>query len=319
MSTAIAFFEPGPPEVLRAVEVDPPEPGAGEVRVRVRAAGVQPADAAARAKAFAPPGVELSFPQVIGNELAGVVDLLGDGVNELAVGDEVIGFRTFGAYAELVTIGAEQVVAKPPGMPWEEAGALSASGQTAHTALEDLGLGAGEKLLVHAAAGGVGTMAVQLARARGATVIGTASERNHDHLRSLGATGVAYGEGLVERVRSLAPRGVDAVLDAIGGEALDASVELVADRDRIGTVVGFDRVAELGIRPIRTRRSAARLAELCDLYEAGGLRVHVSRTFPLRAAADAHREVEKGHVRGKLALIVDEPVTAEPSGRGGER
>lgn len=299
---AAAVLSFGGPEVLETIEVEPPQAGPGEVRVRVRAAGVQPADTAVR-KGWAPPGATLTLPQIPGNEFAGSIDQLGTGVERWELGTGVLGFRTLNCYAELVTVRADQIVRKPESMPWEVAGALSASGQTAHTALEELEVGPGETFLIHAAAGGVGTVAVQLARGRGATVIGTASERNHDYLRSLGAIPVTYGEGLVDRVQELAPQGVDVVLDAIGGDALSASVELVANRSRIGTLVGFDRISELGIRGIRTDRSAARLADLVELWVQDKFRIHISRSFPLEQAADAHREIETGHVRGKVVLI----------------
>jgi NADPH:quinone reductase-like Zn-dependent oxidoreductase len=196
-------------------------------------------------------------------------------------------------------------VTKPHNMPWEVAGVMSASGQTAHTALKELGVGNGETVLIHAAAGGVGTIAVQLAVAWGAKVIGTASERNHDYLRSLGAIPVSYGDGLVERVRSLAPNGVDASLDAAGGDALYASVEVVENKDRIGTIAAFDLVEKLGVRALRSQRSATRLAELADLYAKEKLHIHIRKTFPLVQAAEAHREVETGHGRGKVVLMVD--------------
>lgn len=294
----------GPPEVLRFIEADTPRAGAGEVRVRVKAAGVQPADVAAR-RGWTPPGATIHFPQILGNEFAGIVDQAGEGVVGLAAGDEVIGFRVLGCYAEYVVVSGSQVAIKPRNMPWEVAGALSASGQTAHTALRELGVGQGDTVLIHAAAGGVGSIAVQLAAAWGAKVIGTASERNHDYLRSLGAIPVRYGEGLVERVRALAPEGVDAALDAAGDDALSASVRLVADKTRVGTIVAFELGQRLGVRLLRSQRSAARLAELADLYVQGKLNVHVRQTFPLSAAADAHREVESGHGRGKVVLTVD--------------
>ncbi|UUZ87213.1 zinc-binding dehydrogenase [Paenibacillus sp. P26] len=154
-------------------------------------------------------------------------------------------------------------------------------------------------------AGGVGTFAVQLAKASGATVIGTASERNHDYLRSLGAIPVAYGEGLADRVRALSPNGVDAVLDAAGGDALRVSLELAPNPQRIGTIVAFELAEQLGVRTIRSQRSASRLAELTRLYEQGKLRIQIARTFSLEQAADAHREVETGHVRGKVVLRVN--------------
>lgn len=300
---AITVTEAGPPDVLALGEVPTPEPGPGEVRIRVMAAGVQPADAAAR-RGATPPGVARPRVLVPGNEMAGLVDAVGPGVAAFAEGDAVIAFTTFGAYAEHAVVPAAQVVAKPAAMPWDEAAALSASGQTAHTALEDLGVSAGETLVVHAAAGGVGTMAVQLAVARGARVIGTARPANHDYLRGLGAEPVEYGDGLIERVRALAPGGADAALDAIGNGALAASLGFVSDRRRIGTVADAAGAERLGLRAIRTRRSAARLAELTALAEAGALHVHVSERLPLHEAARAHRLIESGHVRGKLVLTV---------------
>ncbi|MER7580870.1 NADP-dependent oxidoreductase [Kitasatospora sp. NPDC097691] len=298
---AVVVTESGGPEVLRVRVVPDPEPGPGEVRVRVYAAGVQPVDLAVR-EGFRPPGLTVEPPFVLGNEFAGVVDRLGPDSGGWRVGDEVLGFRLLDSHAELVTVAADQLVAKPAGMPWEQAGSLSASGQTAHTALTLLGVGPGDTVLVHGASGGVGTVAVQLARAWGATVVGTASERNHAYLRELGAIPVAYGEGLVERVRAAAPHGVSAAFDAAGRGALEASVELVADRARIGTVVDFEGAARLGVRPLRTQRTAARLAELVRLWEAGGLRLEIAEALPLEKAAEAHRLVGTGHVRGKVVL-----------------
>ncbi|MGW2540450.1 NADP-dependent oxidoreductase [Kitasatospora sp. NPDC001574] len=292
----------GGPEVLRVAEVPDPVPGPGEVRVTVYAAGVQPVDLSVRA-GLAPAGVEIAPGLVPGNEFAGVVDRLGPGTEGWAVGDEVLGFRLLGCSAERVVADGARLVRKPAGMPWEQAGALSASGQTAHLAFEQLKVDRGETVLVHGAAGGVGTIAVQLARARGVTVIGTAGERNHDYLRELGAIPVTYGDGLVERVRAVAPQGVDAAFDAAGRGALEASVELVADRERIGTVVDYPGAGRLGVRGIRGERTAARLAELVGLWEAGALRVEIADTFPLQRAADAHRLVGTGHVRGKVVLV----------------
>ncbi|MEU1506393.1 NADP-dependent oxidoreductase [Kitasatospora sp. NPDC005748] len=291
----------GGPEVLRVTEVPTPAAGPGEVRVRVYAAGVQPADLAVR-EGWAPPGVRVELPAVPGNEFAGVVDQLGPDSRGWAVGDQVLGFRPLNSHAEFVTVDGSQLVPKPAGMPWEQAGSLSASGQTAHVALTLLGVGRGDTVLVHGASGGVGTVAVQLARAWGATVVGTASERNHAYLRELGAIPVGYGEGLVERVRAVAPQGVDAAFDAAGRGALEASVELVSDRDRIGTIVDFPTAARLGLRMLRGPRTAARLAELVELWEAGGLRLEIADTFPLERAAEAHRMVGTGHVRGKVVL-----------------
>ncbi|KAB2331580.1 NADP-dependent oxidoreductase [Cytobacillus depressus] len=301
---AVAFHSPGTPNVLQVMEFDPPVPGIGQVRVKVKAAGVQPVDCAIRGQGFSPPGVEIRYPQILGNEFAGIIDVVGDGVESFSVGNEVIGWSLLYSYAEYVVVPTSQLVRKPKNMPWEEAGVLTASGQTAYTALQELGISKGDTVLINAAAGGVGTFAVQLARAWGATVIGTASPRNHDYLRSLGAIPVSYGEGLVERVRELAPKGIDVALDAAGEEALRASVELVHDKKRIGTIVAFDLSEELGTIPIRSKRSVSRLSELTKMYEQGLLRVVISQTFPLNQAADAHRAVETGHVRGKIVLTV---------------
>ncbi|MDG5808637.1 NADP-dependent oxidoreductase [Streptomyces ossamyceticus] len=246
---AAVFHQPGGPEVLVTAEVATPEPASGQIRVRVRAAGVQAYDAAVRG-GWSPPGQTIVRPQIVGNDFSGTVDALGEDVTGFSVGDDVLGWALLSCYAEYLVVSVDQVVTKPAGMSWEAAGAFSASAQTAHTALEALEVGANDTFLVHAAAGGVGTVAVQLAKLRGATVIGTASERNHGYLRELDAIPVVYGEGLVDRVRELAPQGVTVTLDAIGGSALDDSVELVKNRNRIATLVDFGRTEELGVRAV---------------------------------------------------------------------
>ncbi len=300
---AIAFSRYGPPEVLEAVDIADGHPGAGQVRVRVRAAGVQPFDCAIRRGALAQ-WMPVNFPSRLGNEMAGVIDEVGDGVASWSVGDEVLGFEQMACYAETLIVGADHLVAKPPAMPWEEAGVLPASGQTAHSVLDQLGVGPGDTLLVHAAAGGVGSFAVQIARARGATVVGTARESNHEYLARLGAIPVSYGSGLEDRVQAVAPGGVTAVLDCVGGDALEVSVHLVADRSRVGTIADPAGAARLGLRSVGTERSAARLSELIRLYETRALAVSIWKSVPLHDAAEAHREVETGHVRGKVVLTV---------------
>jgi enoyl reductase len=271
----------------------------------VRAAGVQPADCATRSGWFAERGIGLApFPRQLGNEFAGVVEQLGEGVDGLFAGDEVLGWTTASAYAEAVVVPVDQLVAKPIMMSWAVAGALSASGQTAHTAVQALDFARGDTVLVHGAAGGVGTIAVQLARLRGARVIGTASRENHDYLRSLGAEPVLYGPGLAERVRTLAPGGVHAALDASGRGALDASIALGIEPSRIATLVAFEDVQRLGVHGVHSDRNRERLQQLVELYDAGGLRVHVRDIYPLSHAAVAHRDVENGHGRGKVVLMV---------------
>lgn len=318
---AAAFARHGGPEVLELMDLATPVAGPGQVRVRVRFAGVQPIDCAVRA-GWAPPGVTPRLPTIPGNEFAGVVDQVGDevdgvggidsvdgvdgGGHGVAVGAEVLGFGQLGAYAEYLVVPAGQVTAKPAGMPWEVAGGFGFSGgaQTAHIALRELGVGRDDTVLIHAAAGGVGTVAVQLAVRAGSTVIGTAGAANHDYLRSLGAIPVAYGDGLVERVQAIAPAGVDAALDGAGGDALTTSLALVADRSRILTLVEHGRAGELGIRVTPNLRSAARLAELADLQAHGALHINVRRVVPLADAAEAHRELETRHGRGKIVLAV---------------
>jgi len=304
---AAAFTTFGGPDVLRPHEVPTPEAGPGEVRVRVQAAGVMPFDTKLRAGLF-PPAMTPGFPAspvIPGNEFAGVVDRIGPDVVGVAVGDAVLGFGTTGGYAEYVVAPADRIAPKPPRMPWAVAAALSGNGQGAYMALRQVRVGPGDVVLVHAAAGGFGTIAVQLAKAWGAaTVIGTASEANHAYLRSLGVAPVTYGPGLVDRVRTLAPRGVDAAIDAAGDDALRASVELVADRTRVVTMISDELAHELGLPAWSGERGGARLAELARLWDEGAFTLHIRATHPLARAADAHRDVETRHGRGKVVLTV---------------
>ncbi len=303
MMRAAAFRTFGGPEVLQVMELPAPVAGPGEVRVRVRAAGVQPFDAAVRA-GWTPPGVTGDLPRIPGNEFAGVVDQVGEDVTGVSLGQEVLGFSLLNSYAEYIVVPAGDVTPKPARVPWEVAGALTAAVQTAELALDGLAVSAGDTLLVHGAAGAVGTAAVQIARSRGAVVIGTAREENHEHLRELGAVPVVYGDGLADRVRALAPGGVHAALDGAGGAALDVSLELVKDRDRIVTLVEHGKAAELGVQVVRGTRTAERLGRYAALYAEGRLKFPVRRTYRLEQAADAHREIETGHGRGKIVLVV---------------
>ncbi|MER6944526.1 NADP-dependent oxidoreductase [Nonomuraea sp. NPDC000554] len=301
---AAAFASPGGPDVLQVMELPAPQAGPGQVRVRVRAAGVQPFDAAVRA-GWVPAGVTGELPRIPGNEFAGVVDQVGEGVTGVSEGAEVLGFSLLNSYAEYVVVAASQVTSKPDGVPWEVAGALTAAVQTAELAVDGLAVGPDDTLLIHGAAGAVGTAAVQIAVSRGATVIGTAREANHAYLRELGAIPVTYGAGLADRVRALAPGGVvDAVLDGAGGEALDVSLELVEHRPRILTLVEHAKADGLGIKVTRGERTAERLGRYAAQYADGRLKFLIRRTYRLDQAADAHREIETGHGRGKIALLV---------------
>lgn len=307
---AAAFAEFGGPEVLSLMSRPMPEAGPGQVRVRIKAAGMQPFDTAVRA-GWTPPGLTDPLPRIPGNEFAGVIDQVGPGVADqgepgvrLDVGTEVLGFSLLNSYAEYIVVPATDVTPKPPELPWEVAGALTAAVQTADIAIGQLNPATGETILIHAAAGAVGSVAVQLAVRRGATVIGTAREENHAYLRDLGAIPVAYGDGLTARVRALAPGGVDAALDGAGGAALDASLELVPDRGRILTMVDHAKADELGIMVTKGVRTAERLARYAALCAKGELKFLIRRTYRLEEAADAHREIETRHGRGKLALLI---------------
>lgn len=303
----VVVEEYGGPDVLRVVPTDVPEPGPGEVRLDVRAAGVNPADVKSRRGLF---GGDL--PRRLGSEVAGVVVEVGPDTEGVSIGDEVIGFRVAGGYASALVAPVGAITAKPASLSWEEAAGLMLTGATAVHALTATAVGEGDVVLVHGAAGGVGQAAVQLALLRGARVIGTAGPRSHELVRSLGAGPVAYGDGLADRVRALAPTGVTAALDLVGtDEALDVSLALVADRDRIATIANFDRGPDAGIRvlgggpgadPGTEVRDAAR-ADLARLAGEGRLRVTVAATFPLEEVAEAHRLVERGHAGGKVVLL----------------
>ncbi|GIE93092.1 oxidoreductase [Paractinoplanes rishiriensis] len=296
---AALFDHFGPPDVLRIAEVPDPEPQAGEVRVRVRAAGVQPFDVGVRRGDMT--WLDLSFPQTIGQEYSGVVDRLGPDTEGLAVGDPVLGSTMLNGYAELVCVPAKNVVRKPDRLDFPTAAALVAASQTASGALLELGVTEGDVLLVHAAAGSVGTVAVQLARLAGATVIGTASPANHAYLRQLGAVPVAYGESLIDAVR---PHQPTVALDAAGGAAIAQSVALGIPRQRIGTIVDDKAAAEHGTLVVRAGRNPQRLAEVIALAAKGAVTMPV-RAYPLSDVVAAHAAVESRHGRGKVVLIVE--------------
>jgi NADPH:quinone reductase-like Zn-dependent oxidoreductase len=306
---AIAINEYGGPEKLSEMQLPQPKVGPDSVLVRVRAAGVNPVDWKIRA-GYLDGAFPVHFPLVPGWDLAGVVEVAGPAVTGFAVGDEVIGYARrddiqHGTYAELVPAPERALADKPARVSWAEAGGLPLAGLTAYQALLALQVGTGDTVLVHAAAGGVGHLAVQLARVLGAErVIGTASERNHEFVRSLGAEPVTYGDGLVERVRAKAPAGVDAVLDLFGGDALTASAGLLARPGRLASIADAVTVKELGGTYIFVKPSTTDLTTLAGLVDAGLLAVHIEQTFPLAQAADAQRLVERGHVRGKVVLEV---------------
>jgi NADPH:quinone reductase-like Zn-dependent oxidoreductase len=298
---AIQFSQFGGPEVLELVELPDPEPSAGQILVAVRAAGINPIDWKVRSGAM---GGEL--PMTTGREVAGVVDAIGDGVTDVKPGDGVFGFAAGGGGAAELALSSDYAPI-PPSIDYAHAAALPVAVETSVRALDLIGVGSGVTVIVNGAAGGVGSAAVQIARDRGARVIGTASEGNHEYLRSLGAEPTTYGDGLVQRVRELAPDGVDAALDAAGGGALPALVELAGGPDRVVTIADYQGAQETGVTfsgGMGTARAVHALAEIGDLIESGRFSLAVAETFPLDQIAEAHRLSETGHARGKLVLLV---------------
>jgi NADPH:quinone reductase-like Zn-dependent oxidoreductase len=281
------------------------------VLVRVRAAGVNPVDVGIRL-GYLDGLFDTYFPVIPGWDMAGVVERVGEGVDEFAPGDEVLGYVRKdavqgGTYAELVAAPVHTLARKPPSMSWEQAAGLPLVGLTAYqTFTRSLHVGPGDTVLIHAAAGGVGSLGVQIARILGARVIGTASARNHDFLRELGAEPVEYGDGLIDRVRALAPEGVDAVADFIGGGVLVASVPLMKNpaTKRLATIIDDEAAATVGTLLWWVRPDRADLSRLAAWADAGRLRVPVDRALPLAQAAEAHRLVAARHTRGKVVLTV---------------
>lgn len=298
---AVQFSEYGEPDVLHVADVEEPHAAAGQIRIAVRAAGVNPIDWKRRGGAMREQ-MPVDFPSIPGIEAAGVVDEVGDGVTGVAVGDEVFGSSVGGASAEHAVL--DHYAAKPADLPWPEAAGLPVAVETSVRTLDLLGVESGQTVLVNGAAGGVGSAAVQFARARGARVIGTASEGNHEFLRSLGAEPTVYGEGLVERVHELAPDGVDLALDTSGRGALPDLIEITGSPNNVVTIADFT-APDHGVRVTTGSdgRSWQALGQAAQLYEEGKLSLPVERTFPFEQAPEAHRISEEGHVRGKLVLI----------------
>ena len=298
---AARFSQFGGPEVLEIVDLPDPHPGPGQVRIAVRAAGVNPSDWKKRRGLM-----DQELPQTMGYEAAGIVDELGEGVTDTAVGDRVFGFSAGGAaQAELAVLSHYAPV--PPSLDFAAVAALPAAIETAMRALDQLGVASGSTLLINGASGSVGSAAAQFAVARGARVIGTASPANHEYLRALGAEPVAYGEGLVGRVRELAPDGVDLALDAAGSGVLPELIELAGGPGHVVTLADFEGAQKYGVRFSRgdSGRAIHALAEIGELIESGRFSIPVAQTFPLAQVAEAHRVSEGGQARGKLVLLVD--------------
>jgi NADPH:quinone reductase-like Zn-dependent oxidoreductase len=304
MMKAVRFNQFGGPEVLEIVDLPDPHPGPSQVRIAVRAAGVNPSDWKKRKGLM-----DAELPQTMGHEAAGVVDELGEGVVDVAVRDRVFGFSAEGAaQADLAVLSHYAPI--PPSLDFPGAAALPAAIETATRALDQLGVGSGRTLLINGASGTVGGAAVQLAVARGARVIGTASPANHEYLRSLGAEPVAYGEGLIQRVRALVSDGVDAALDVAGSGVLPELIELAGGPEHVVTIADFAGAREHGVTFSSgdAGRAVHALAEIGELIESGRFSLPVAQTFRLADIAEAHRVGEDGHVRGKIVLVVGSPI-----------
>lgn len=307
MPRAVRFEHYGDLDVLKVVEVERPAPGAGEALVRVKAAGINPGEASIR-KGLMHDRFPATFPSGEGSDLAGVVEEVGPEVDSVAVGDEVIGWTDNRAsHAEFVVVPAGHLVPRPPGVPWEAAGALFVAGATAYAAVRAVQAGPGDTIAVSGAAGGVGSLTVQLARHAGAaTVVGLASPANHEWLRDRGVLPVSYGSGVAGRIREAADDGVDAFIDTFGGGYVKLAVEeLGVAPDRVDTIIDWSAAREYGVK---TEGSAAGsspevLAELAALIDQGELEVPIAKVFGLDEVREAYRELERRHTRGKIVLV----------------
>ena len=302
---AVVYRRYGGPEVLEYTDVPDPKLSQTSVLVRVRAAALNPADQMLQA-GLGESHTDAWFPVIPGWDVAGVVEQVGAGVSEFAPGDEVIGFIRqeilhHGAYAELVSAPVETLARKPRTASWPEAAGLPLAGLTAYRAIvQTLKVEPGETVLIHGAAGGVGAVAAQLALARHARVIGAASAGHHEFLRSIGVLPVAHGDGIVGRVRALAPDGVDAVLDCVGKGVLHATAEVGSSRMRACSIAD----GRPGITTVFVRLDSAILTRLVEMVDAGVLRVPIAATYPLAQAAAAQTALKQPHPPGKIVLVV---------------
>jgi NADPH:quinone reductase-like Zn-dependent oxidoreductase len=297
---AVRFHSYGGPDVLRIEEVEQPEPGPGQVRIAVRAAGINPIDWKLRA-GYMHEMMPLVFPTGTGFDAAGVIDALGEGVTGAALGDAVFGKgqHTMAEYAIM-----DEWAPKPDGLSFQEAAGFAVAIETASRIIEQVGVKSGETLLVSGAAGGVGSAVVQLARAAGIRTIGTASERKHDYLRSLGAIPTNYGPGLAERVAALAPDGVHAALDIAGSGVIPELIAITGDASKVLSISDLsapEHGARTSFEPINATKT---LAAAAALFRAGSFTLPVERTFPLDHIAAAHEVSAQGHVTGRLIITI---------------
>ncbi|WP_328649375.1 NADP-dependent oxidoreductase [Amycolatopsis sp. NBC_00348] len=301
---AVRFHAYGGVDVLRVDDVARPVPGPGQVLVEVRAAGIQPGEVMIRegARHGRWPA---TFPSGQGSDLAGVVVQAGPEVRGFAVGDEVLGFtHDRASHAEYVAVDDVRLTPRPTGLPWDVAGSLYVAGTTAYATVFTVDPGPADTVVVSGAAGGVGSLAVQLARRRGATVIGLASAPNHAWLSGHGVIPVAYGDGVADRIRQAADGKVDAFIDTVGDGYVDLAVELGVRPERIDTIRDWPAAARVGARTAGEGAAACAVVvgELARLAARGELEVTIARTYPLERVRDAFRELERGHTHGKIVL-----------------
>ena len=302
---AVRFDQYGDRDVLHVTEVPMPSPAAGEVLVEVRAAGINPGEAAIRSGAMRE-RFPATFPSGQGSDLAGVVTALGDGVTDFGLGDEVLGFSwQRSSHATHVVVPVTQLIPKPAALSWEVAGSLYVVGCTAWAAVDAVAPKPGETVAVSAAAGGVGTVTVQLLAVHGAHVLGIASPANADWLTAHDATPVPYGDGLAEALTAAAPDGIDAFIDLFGPGYVQLAVDLGIPRDRIETIISFQKAQELGTRSAGSEGASTRevLTEMADHVASGRIEIPVAATYPLDRVRDAYAELEQRHTRGKIVLI----------------
>jgi NADPH:quinone reductase-like Zn-dependent oxidoreductase len=299
---AVRFDKYGGIDVLYVADVPVPEPASGEVLIEVKAASINPGEAKIREGVFHSTW-PATFPSGEGSDFAGIVTKLGPNVAQFAVGDEVIGFTDRRAsHAEYVVAEAQNVIPKPPNVRWEVAGALPIAGTTAYACVRAVALKPGDTVAVSGAAGGVGSITVQLAKRAGAKVIGIASIRNHDWLVTHGVEPIVYGVGLADSLRKYH---LDAFIDTHGAGYVKLAIELGVVRDRINTIIDFAAAKEFGVKAegSQTAKNAAVLAELAALIDSGELEIPIAATFPLEEVRAAYALIERGHTRGKIVLL----------------
>jgi NADPH:quinone reductase-like Zn-dependent oxidoreductase len=304
MPRAVRFDKYGGLDVLQVVEVDRPTPGPGEVLVRVKAAGINPGEAMIR-KGALHDRWPATFPSGQGTDLAGIVAEVGPGVANVRVGDEVIGFTNKRAsQAEFVLVESGNLAPRPANVSWEQAGALFVAGTTAYAAVRSVALNAGDTVVVSSAAGGVGSIAVQLARNAGAKVIGLAGEANHKWLTDHSVIPIAYGDGVEDRIRAVSGGKVDAFIDTFGGGYVELALKLGVGANRIDTIIDFAAAAKYGVKTEGNHEAATKdvLAELAGQLATGRLEIPIARVYPLAEVRDAYRELEQHHTRGKIVL-----------------